>query len=177
MLVKPNCVWEEYVDFSIFENLFTTFRCLFTIFQKIYHLSNTFCFTNMHRFSSKAIYFWQFSIRTPCYENQSRVEHFPEIQFPVGKREIWPISRSGKTYKSGRIGLPKMSKISKKKMFFHFSFVVARKVLSNDWLSNEIFGKISVPNCGHIWQMWPYLIWSGHEIFGNMASHKWPWFT
>ena len=32
-----------------------------------------------------------------------RVAHFPVFQFPVGKREIWPISRSGKTGKSGKI--------------------------------------------------------------------------
>ena len=31
MLVKPKCFWEV---FSIFENLFTFFSCLFTIFQK-----------------------------------------------------------------------------------------------------------------------------------------------
>jgi len=32
-----------------------------------------------------------------------RDAHFPVFQFPVGKREICPISRSGKTGKSGKI--------------------------------------------------------------------------
>ena len=34
---------------------------------------------------------------------ETRDAHFPVFQFPVGKREIWPISRSGKTGKSGKI--------------------------------------------------------------------------
>ena len=37
----------------------------------------------------------------------NRVAHFPVFQFPVGKREIWPISRSGKTGKSGKMVIPK----------------------------------------------------------------------
>ena len=40
----------------------------------------------------------------------TRDAHFPGFQFPVGKREILPISRSGKTGKSGKIDIPKMSK-------------------------------------------------------------------
>ena len=40
-----------------------------------------------------------------------RVAHFPVFQFPVGKREIWMISRSGKTGKSGKIKVTTMAKI------------------------------------------------------------------
>ena len=43
LLVKPKCVWEVVVFFSIFENLLTFFYCLFSIFlKKNYQPLNTF---------------------------------------------------------------------------------------------------------------------------------------
>ena len=48
----------------------------------------------------------------------NRDAHFPVFEFPVGKREIWPISRSGKTGKSGKLVAPKIAK--KPKFFQNF---------------------------------------------------------
>ena len=56
--------------FSIFKNLFIIFSCLFLMLQKFYCLSNTW-WPYQHRIKKAltqftAIYFWQFSIGTPC---------------------------------------------------------------------------------------------------------------
>ena len=74
ILVKPKCVWEAVVYLKnckqtsekcelIFENWKKT-KLLDTTSQTHFGLTNI--GSNMHRFSSTAIYFWQFSIGTPC---------------------------------------------------------------------------------------------------------------
>ena len=52
----------------------------------------------------------------------NRDAHFPVFQFPVGKREIWAISRSGKTGKSGKMVMPKNSQ---KNSFFLLFYKIA----------------------------------------------------
>ena len=50
--------------------------------------------------------FWKNIVKTTAlakYTIQNRVAHFLVFQFPVGKREKWPISWSGKTRKPGKI--------------------------------------------------------------------------
>ena len=69
-LVKPKCVWEA-VDFFNFRKFVYIFELFVYNFSKKTTISQThFGFTNlgskMHRFRATAIYFWQFSIGTPC---------------------------------------------------------------------------------------------------------------
>ena len=59
--------------FSIFKNLFTIVRCLFTIFKKCTAFQTHFGLSNLgsklNGFSSTAIYFWKFSIRSSDSEH------------------------------------------------------------------------------------------------------------
>ena len=76
--------------------------------------------------TKKPIHFCKFSVSLIS----TRVAHFPGFQFPVGKREIWPISRSGKTGKSGKM---LYLKSLKKIIFFFFSnFSLAKLLYQNE---------------------------------------------
>ena len=70
ILVKPKCVWKAVVFFN-FQKFVYIFQLFVYNFSKQTTTSQThFDFTNlwskMHCFSATAIYFWQFSIGTPC---------------------------------------------------------------------------------------------------------------
>ena len=72
-------MFERWRFFPIFENLFTFFSCLFTIFQKNLHLSNTF-------------WFYQHRVRNAQFQRQSKLKKqiliWVTLQQYCGRREL-----------------------------------------------------------------------------------------
>ena len=96
MLVNPKCVWEA-VDFFNHWKFGYNFQLFVYNFPKNLHTTSQthFGFINIgskvHRFSYTAIYFWPFSIGTPCrfVKNTNKVSSYSFLNQSV---LLWQIS-------------------------------------------------------------------------------------